>query len=128
MDAWVIVFLTTIAYLLVTLAIGVVSGRNVSNTPEGYVAGDRSLGFLVLYFIMGASIYSAFAFLGAPGWAYSRGAAAFYIVSYGTVGLLPWYFLGPRIAMLGRRFGFVTQAEFFAHRFESPRRSPRSWR
>ena len=67
MDAWVIVFLTTIAYLLVTLAIGLVSGRNVSNTPEGYVAGDRSLGFLLLYFIMGASIYSAFAFLGAPG-------------------------------------------------------------
>ncbi len=124
MDPWVIVFLTTLAYLGVTLAIGVASGRRMSNTPEGFVAGDRSLGFIVLYFIMGASIYSAFAFLGAPGWAYSRGAAAFYIVSYGTVGLLPWYFLGPRIAMLGRRFGFVTQAEFFAHRFESPRAVP----
>ena len=124
MDAWVIVFLTTVAYLLATLAIGIVSGRGVSNTAEGFVAGDRSLGFIVLYFIMGASIYSAFAFLGAPGWAYSRGAAAFYIVSYGTVGLLPWYFLGPRIALLGRKFGFVTQAEFFAHRFESPRALP----
>lgn len=124
MDPWVVVFLTTVAYLLVTLAIGIVSGRRASNTPEGFVAGDRNLGFLVLYFIMGASIYSAFAFLGAPGWAYSRGAAAFYIVSYGTVGLLPWYFLGPRIALLGRRFGFVTQAEFFAHRFGSPRAIP----
>ena len=124
MSAWVVVFVTTVAYLLVTLAIGILSGRRMSNTPEGFVAGDRSLGFLVLYFIMGASIYSAFAFLGAPGWAYSRGAAAFYIVSYGTVGLLPWYFLGPRIALLGRRFGFVTQAEFFAHRFGSPRAIP----
>lgn len=124
MDAWLVVFLTTVAYLLSTLAIGLFSGRKASNTPEGFVAGDRNLGFLVLYFIMGASIYSAFAFLGAPGWAYSRGAAAFYIVSYGTVGLLPWYFLGPRIALLGKRFGFVTQAEFFAHRFESPRVLP----
>ena len=124
MEAWVVVFLTTIAYLLATLAIGLASGRRVSNTPESFVAGDRSLGFVLLYFIMGASIYSAFAFLGAPGWAYSRGAAAFYIVSYGTVGLLPWYFLGPRIAMLGRRFGFVTQAEFFAHRFGSRRAIP----
>ena len=124
MDPWIIVFLTTVAYLVATLAIGVASGRGVSNTAEGFVAGDRSLGFLVLYFIMGASIYSAFAFLGAPGWAYSRGAAAFYIVSYGTVGLLPWYFLGPRIAQLGRRFGFVTQAEFFAYRFESPKAIP----
>lgn len=124
MDGWLVVFLTTVAYLLLTLAIGVFSGRRASNTPEGFIAGDRNLGFLVLYFIMGASIYSAFAFLGAPGWAYSRGAAAFYIVSYGTVGLLPWYFLGPRIALLGKRFGFVTQAEFFAHRFGSDRAIP----
>ncbi len=124
MDAWLVVFLTTLAYLGATLAVGLFSGRQASNTPEGYVAGDRNLGFLILYFVMGASIYSAFAFLGAPGWAYSRGAAAFYIVSYGTVGLLPWYFLGPRIAILGKRFGFVTQAEFFAHRFDSPRILP----
>jgi len=124
LDGWLVVFLTTVAYLLLTLAIGVFSGRRASNTPEGFIAGDRNLGFLVLYFIMGASIYSAFAFLGAPGWAYSRGAAAFYIVSYGTVGLLPWYFLGPRIALLGKRFGFVTQAEFFAHRFGSGRAIP----
>ncbi len=124
MDAWLVVFLTTLAYLGATLAVGLFSGRQATNTPEGYVAGDRNLGFVVLYFVMGASIYSAFAFLGAPGWAYSRGAAAFYIVSYGTVGLLPWYFLGPRIALLGKRFGFVTQAEFFAHRFESPRALP----
>ncbi len=124
MAPWLVVFLTTLAYLGATLAVGLFSGRQASNTPEGYVAGDRNLGFLVLYFVMGASIYSAFAFLGAPGWAYSRGAAAFYIVSYGTVGLIPWYFLGPRIALLGKRFGFVTQAEFFAHRFESERAIP----
>jgi len=32
---------------------------------------------------------------------------------------VPWYFFGPRVAALGRRFGYVTQAELFAHRFES---------
>ena len=72
-----------------------------------------------MYFIMGASIFSAFSFLGGPGWAYSRGAAAFYILSYATVGLIPWYAYGPRVARLGRRFGYVTQAELFAHRFDS---------
>ncbi|HSR66903.1 MAG TPA: sodium:solute symporter family protein [Acidobacteriota bacterium] len=120
MSSWVIVFLVTVGYLGASLVVGLYSGRKASESTEGYVAGDRSLGFLVLYFVMGASIFSAFAFLGAPGWAYSRGAAVFYILSYGTVGLLPWYFFGPRIARLGRRFGYVTQAQLFAHRFQSP--------
>jgi len=119
MESWLIVFLITLAYLFVSLAVGVFSGTKASASTEGYVAGDRNLGFLVLYFILGASIYSAFAFLGGPGWAYSRGAASFYIISYGTVGLLPWYFVGPRIARLGRKFGYVTQAELFADRYRS---------
>lgn len=119
MAPWVTVFLVTIGYLIASLAIGLASGGHASKTTEGYVAGDRSLSFLVLYFIMGASIFSAFAFLGGPGWAYSRGAAAFYILAYASVGLVPWYFFGPRVAALGRRFGYVTQAELFAHRFQS---------
>lgn len=119
MPDWVIVFGVAVGYLLLSLGIGLASGRRAGGTTEGYVAGDRSLGFVVLYFILGASIFSAFAFLGGPGWAYSRGAAAFYILAYGTVGLVPWYFFGPRVARLGRRFGYVTQAELFAHRFQS---------
>jgi SSS family solute:Na+ symporter len=119
MENWIVVFLVTIGYLFVSLVVGLISGRRASRGTEGYVAGDRSLSFVFLYFIMGASIYSAFAFLGGPGWAYSRGAAAFYIICYGTVGLVPWYFFGPRVAVLGRKFGYVTQAELFAHRYQS---------
>ncbi len=113
------VLAVTLGYLGVSLGVGLFSGRKSSKSTEGYVAGDRALGFLVLYFILGASIFSAFAFLGGPGWAYSRGAAAFYILSYGTLGLVPWYFFGPRVARLGRRFGFVTQAELLAARYQS---------
>jgi SSS family solute:Na+ symporter len=119
MPAWVVVFGVTVGYLLASLIVGLLSGRRASSGPEGYIAGDRSLGFVLMYFIMGASIFSAFSFLGGPGWAYSRGAAAFYILSYATVGLVPWYAYGPRVARLGRRFGYVTQAELFAHRFSS---------
>ena len=120
MESWLIVTLVTLGYLLVSLMVGVMSGRRASSSTVGYVAADREFGFLVMYFVMGASIFSAFAFLGGPGWAYSRGAAAFYILAYGVVGLAPWYFFGPRAAELGRRYGYVTQAELFAHRFESP--------
>ncbi len=120
MEAWLVVTLVTLGYLLVSLLVGLLSGRRASASTVGYVAADRAFGFVVMYFIMGASIFSAFAFLGGPGWAYSRGAAAFYILAYGTLGLAPWYFFGPRVAALGRKFGYVTQAELFAHRFDSP--------
>ena len=107
-------------YLGLCLFVGVRAKGDTSDTATGYVAGDRALGTLVMYFITGATIFSAFAFLGAPGWAYSRGAAAFYILGFGTLGFVPFYFTGPRAARLGRRFGFVTQGEMVAARFGMP--------
>jgi SSS family solute:Na+ symporter len=115
-----VVLAVAVAYLLACLALGMMPGRRASKTAEGFVAGDRTLGLLVMYFITGATIFSAFAFLGAPGWAYSRGVAPLYILGYGALGFLPFYFLGPRAARLGRAYGFVTQAEMVARRFRMP--------
>lgn len=108
------------AYLLASLVIGSLPGKKTSETADGYVAGDRALGLLVMYFITGATIFSAFAFLGAPGWAYSKGVAVFYILAFGTLGFLPFYFIGPRASRLGRAFGFVTQAQMVSRRFGMP--------
>ncbi|MEM9293184.1 MAG: sodium:solute symporter family protein [Acidobacteriota bacterium] len=119
MSAGTIALLCCGLYLLVSLVAGILPGLRVSKSVSGYVAGDRSMNLLVLYFVLGASIFSSFAFLGAPGWAYSRGAAAFYILGYGAVGMVPLYFFGPRTRRLGQRFGFVTQAELLSFRFES---------
>jgi SSS family solute:Na+ symporter len=110
---------TCAVYLAITLAMGVLPGLRVSKSVAGYVAADRSMNTLVLYFVLGASIFSSFAFLGAPGWAYSRGLAALYVIAYGILGMVPFYFVGPRVRRLGERFGFVTQAELLAHRFDS---------
>lgn len=119
MDSWVVILLVCGGYLILALGLGLWSGRTVSKSVTGYVAGDRTLGTLVLYFVLGASVFSSFAFLGAPGWAYSRGAAALYIIAYGVVGMVPFYFLGPRARRVGAELGFVTQAEMLAHRFDS---------
>lgn len=107
-------------YLAVALGLGLWSkGQADQETAEGYVAGDRKIGLLVLYFIMGASIMSGFAFLGGPGWAYSRGAAALYILVYGGFGILLWYSFGPKLVRLGKEFGYVTQAELLTDRYNS---------
>jgi SSS family solute:Na+ symporter len=119
MDQWVAISSMIVAYLGLTLWVGLRAGRGTSSTVDGFVAGDRNFGFLVMYFVTGATVFSAFAFLGGPGWAYSRGAAAFYILSYGVLGMVPWYVIGPKVARIGRRLGQVTQAQFLTGRFRS---------
>ena len=119
MARWQIIGLIIVAYLGVTLSIGLLSGRRTSKSVQGYVAGDRDFGLLVMYFVLGASVFSAFAFLGGPGWAYSRGAAAFYILCYGVLGMAPYFYIGPKAAELGRRRGYVTQAQLICGRFPS---------
>jgi SSS family solute:Na+ symporter len=119
MPEWAVILLICGLYLVVVLGLGVWSGRSVSASVAGFVAGDRTLGVVVLYFVLGASVFSSFAFLGAPGWAYSRGAAAFYIIAYGTVGMVPLYFLGPRARQVGEALGIMTQAELLSHRYDS---------
>jgi len=119
MERWQLVPRVLFGYLAVTLTIGLVAGRRSSKSVTGYVAGDRSFGLLVMYFVTGATIFSAFAFLGGPGWAYSRGAAAFYILAYGVLGIAPWYWVGPKVARIGRGQGFVTQAQLMTGRFPS---------
>ena len=108
------------AYLLACLVIGMWPSKQTSESAAGYVAGDRGFGLLVMYFITGATIFSAFAFLGGPGRAYARGGASYYVLAYGILGFVPFYFLGPRAARLGKRYGFVTQAEMVAKRFDTP--------
>ena len=108
-----------LAYLGVALALGLAPGLAAASSVSGFVAGNRSLNTLLLYFVLGGAVFSSFAFLGGPGWAYSRGAAAFYIVSYGMLGMIPFYFLGPRARRIGVRLGFYTQAEIIGHRFDS---------
>jgi SSS family solute:Na+ symporter len=89
MQDWWIVTGITVVYLIVVLIVGLQARSDQSSTLVGYVAGGRELGLVILFFIMGAEIFSAFAFLGGPGWAYGMGAPGFYIMAYLGLGLLP---------------------------------------
>jgi len=115
-----IVLTIMFAYLFFVLFLGTFAGRGREKSVVEFVAASRTLGFIVMYFLMGGAIFSAFAYLGGPGWAYSKGAAAFYILSYCALGLVPWWIWGARAHRLGKRFDYVTQAQLLADRFQSP--------
>lgn len=108
-----------VLYFVLVFGVGALASRGQQASKEEYVAGSRSLGLVVMYFLMGGAVFSAFAFLGGPGWAYSRGAASFYILGYSALGILPWWLWAPRTWMAGKKFGYVTQAQLILGRFNS---------
>jgi len=93
------------------------AGRKM-NLEEWSVAG-RSFGLLFMWLLMAGEIYTTFAFLGASGWAYSRGGPALYIMAYITLGYVVSFYVLPFIWELGRRHGLQTQSDFFEKRYQS---------
>ncbi len=112
--------LVVFGYLIVALAIGLAAGRIGRGDVADYVAGERAFGPFVMYFVMGATLFSAYALLGTPQRVVAKGSDAFYILAYGAVGFVPVFFFGARVRRLGKRHGFVTHAELVGARFASP--------
>jgi SSS family solute:Na+ symporter len=106
-------------YLALALVVGVVAGRRGGGGVSDFVAGDRAFGPVVMYFVMGATIFSAYALLGTPQRVVSKGSDAFYILAYGAVGFVPVFFFGARVRRIGAKLGFVTQAELLGGRYQS---------
>jgi len=109
------------AVLAVTLALGFYGVRRVTMDREQFIVGGRSFGALFLWLLLAGEIYTSFTFLGAAGWAYGKGAPAFYILCYGTLAYILSYFLLPPIWRLAQRNRFLTGPDFFAHQYGSPR-------
>ncbi|MBS9403815.1 sodium:solute symporter family protein [Halomonas sp. TRM85114] len=109
----------TLAYLAAVLWVGLRARNQESSSLEGYVAGGRHVGVVILFFILGAEIFSAFAFLGAPGWAYQHGSPGFYILAYLSLVPITIWALGPRVAKLGRERGYLTQGDMIADHYQS---------
>ncbi|MCE5228759.1 sodium:solute symporter family protein [bacterium] len=114
-----IVLIVMMAYLVFTLFIGTLAGFTGINSLDEYLNASRSLGMVTTYFLLGASVFSAFAFLGCPGMAYGQGVACLYVLAFSATGLWGMYLFGPRIMALGRRFGYSTQCELLGGRFQS---------
>ncbi len=106
-------------YLAVVLVLGVVAGRRGGGGVADFVAGDRAFGPVLMYFVMGATIFSAYALLGTPQRVVKYGSDALYILAFGAVGFVPVFFFGGKVRRLGARLGFVTGAEMLGGRFDS---------
>lgn len=106
---------------IVTLgtAIGFLAGARRKMDLEQWTVGGRGFGAVLVYLLMAGEVYTTFAFLGASGWAYSRGGPALYIMAYLTLAYVVSFFILPPIWEAGRKYGLQTQSDFFRVRYGS---------
>ena len=108
-------------YLVTVLVLGALSHKLFRNTGEDYFMASRTInGFVLLMTLFGTNMTS-FSILGASGEAYHRGIGVFALMASSTAIVAPcvFLFIGTRLWRLGKRFGYVTQVQYFRDRWES---------
>ncbi len=101
------------------VGLGLVARRGRRMDLAQWTIGRRGFGVVIVFLLMAGEIYTTFTFLGASGYAYGRGAPAFYILAYGALAYTLGYWFLPPIWRYAKTHGLITQADFFAHRFAS---------
>ena len=107
------------AVVLGTMLLGLRGVRGIKMDPQEYIVGGRRIGALLLWLLLAGEIYTTFTFLGAAGWAYGKGAPAYYILCYGTIAYVISFFIGPPIHRIARARGYLTGPDFFTDRYGS---------
>jgi SSS family solute:Na+ symporter len=108
---------TIFAIVAVGATIGILAGARRKMDLEQWTVGGRGFGAVLMYLLMAGEVYTTFAFLGASGWAYSRGGPTLYVMAYLTLAYVVSFFILPEIWETGRRHGMQTQSDFFSYRY-----------
>ena len=105
------------------VAVGAVAGFYAGSRHkmdlEQWTVGGRGFGLVLVWLLMAGEVYTTFTFLGASGWAYSRGGPALYILGYQPLWAVVSFYILPQIWEVGRRHRLQTQADFFYLRYGS---------
>jgi SSS family solute:Na+ symporter len=107
------------AIVVIASAVGFYAGARHKMDLEQWTVGGRGFGLLLVWLLMAGEVYTTFTFLGASGWAYSRGGPALYILAYMPLAYVISFFILPPIWEVGRKYRLQTQADFFQLRYGS---------
>jgi SSS family solute:Na+ symporter len=108
---------TTCVIVAIGVTTGILAGARRKMDLEQWTVGGRGFGAVLIFLLMAGEVYTTFAFLGASGWAYSRGGPTLYVMAYLTLAYVVSFFILPQIWEMGRKHGMQTQADFFSIRY-----------
>lgn len=108
-------------YLGLVLLVGLLSHRSFRGTSEDYFVATRSIGPFVLLMSVFGTHMTAFSMLGASGEAYRSGIGVFGLMASAAAIIAPvmMFFIGTRLWVAGKRFGYLTQTQLFRDRWQS---------
>src|SRR5580704_4199272 len=106
-----------VAIVALGAGIGFLAGLRRKMNLEQWTVGGRAFGGVLMYLLMAGEVYTTFSFLGASGWAYSRGGPTLYIMGNITLAYVVSFFILPQIWQMGRKHGLQTQSDFFSVRY-----------
>jgi SSS family solute:Na+ symporter len=117
MSAAVVSLTTILTIVAIGAALGFLAGVHRKMDLEQWTVGGRGFGVVLIFLLMAGEVYTTFAFLGASGWAYSRGGPTLYVLAYLTLAYVVSFFILPQIWELGRKHGLQTHSDFFSMRY-----------
>ena len=117
MSSAAVSLMTILMIVAIGAAIGFLAGVHRKMNLEQWTVGGRGFGVVLVFLLMAGEVYTTFAFLGASGWAYSRGGPTLYVLAYLTLAYVVSFFVLPQIWEVGRKHGMQTLSDFFSVRY-----------
>jgi len=91
---------------------------NLNDTHE-WSLGGRKLGTTLVFFLIGADIYTAFAFVAIPSGVFAKGSLYFFAIPYGALTFGIALAIMPKLWVLSKEKGYITASDFIKDRFGS---------
>lgn len=99
--------------------VGFYAGSHRKMNLEQWTVGGRGFGLVIVWLLMAGEVYTTFTFLGASGWAYSKGGPVLYILGYQPLIYVVSFYILPQMWEVGQKHRLQTQADFFRVRYRS---------
>ncbi len=114
-------FIVILGYLALLLGLGVLSSRYLRRTAADYFLASRGIGSFLLVMSLFGTTMTAFALVGSTGESFLHGIGVYGMMasSSGIVHSACFFLIGVKLWSWGKRFGYVTQIQFFRDRFGS---------
>ncbi|MBL0385159.1 sodium:solute symporter [Tumebacillus sp. ITR2] len=111
----------TASIVLVVVLIGFLAGKNKSSrsSVEEWSVGGRRFGTLLVWFLVGADLYTAYTFLALTSQSYTVGSLAFFAIPYSILAYSVAYFFLPKLWKVAKTYQYTTLADYAKGRFDS---------
>ncbi|WP_108670748.1 sodium:solute symporter family protein [Peribacillus acanthi] len=113
--ALVIIFFTA----ALALYLGIRATRGKEMNVNEFAVGNKGFGTLFIFLLIAGEVYTTFTFLGGSGWAYSNGAAAYYVPAYICLAYVLSYWIIPKIWRFANKHNVISQPQYFMKNYDS---------